>query len=48
MQYSVTSMFIRGPVIRYVHLSKDDVNTNLLQEATRNECMKKNIPDSSA
>lgn len=34
---SVKNCFIRGSVIRYVHLPTDGVDTALLQEATRKE-----------
>lgn len=34
---SVKSCFIRGSVVRYVSLSKDLVDTALLQDATRRE-----------
>jgi U6 snRNA-associated Sm-like protein LSm2 len=34
---SVTSAFVRGSVIRYIQLPPDDVDTQLLQEATRKE-----------
>ncbi|KAH3686306.1 hypothetical protein WICPIJ_002668 [Wickerhamomyces pijperi] len=32
---SVKSIFLRGSTVRYVHLSKGDVDTNLLQDASR-------------
>lgn len=34
---SVKNCFIRGSVVRYIHLSKEHVNTELLQDATRVE-----------
>lgn len=34
---SVTSTFIRGSVVRYVHIEPADVDTTLLQDATRRE-----------
>jgi len=34
---SVKNAFIRGSVIRYVHLPVDGVDTQLLQDATRKE-----------
>merc|ERR1711916_134355 len=34
---SVTSIFVRGSVIRYIHLPAADIDTELLQEATRRE-----------
>jgi len=36
---SVTSAFVRGSVIRYIQLPPDDVDTQLLQEATRKEIL---------
>ena len=32
---SLQNIFIRGSVVRYIHLSPDDVDTQLLQDATR-------------
>ncbi len=37
---SLKSIFIRGSVIRYVHMDPNDVNTDLLQDATRREFLK--------
>jgi len=34
---SVKNCFIRGSVIRYVHIPKEHVDTELLQDATRAE-----------
>lgn len=34
---SVKHAFIRGSVVRYVHLDKDKVDTELLQDASRRE-----------
>lgn len=34
---SVSTVFIRGSVIRYVHLNSSDVDVSLLQDATRRE-----------
>eukprot|EP00658_Telonema_sp_P-2_P021341 TRINITY_DN184_c0_g1_i1.p2 TRINITY_DN184_c0_g1~~TRINITY_DN184_c0_g1_i1.p2 ORF type:complete len:121 (-),score=46.09 TRINITY_DN184_c0_g1_i1:349-711(-) len=34
---SVNNCFIRGSVIRYIHLPKHEVNTEMLQDATRRE-----------
>lgn len=34
---SVTSIFIRGSVVRYVHINTSDVDVTLLQDATRRE-----------
>ncbi|KAI3635971.1 hypothetical protein MIR68_005385 [Amoeboaphelidium protococcarum] len=34
---SISDTFIRGSVVRYVHLQKQDVAVPLLQEATRRE-----------
>ena len=34
---SVKSAFIRGSVVRYVQLPSDEVDTQLLQDATRKE-----------
>ena len=36
---SVRNIFIRGSTVRYVYLSKNMVDTNLLQDATRREAM---------
>ncbi|KRY11789.1 U3 small nucleolar RNA-associated protein 15 -like protein [Trichinella patagoniensis] len=36
---SVKNCFIRGSVVRYVHLPADEVDTQLLQDATRKEHM---------
>ena len=36
-QFSVKNCFIRGSTVRYVHLPKDDVDTDLLQDSTRIE-----------
>ncbi|ONH68295.1 U6 snRNA-associated Sm-like protein LSm2, partial [Cyberlindnera fabianii] len=36
---SVKSIFIRGSTVRYVQISKNDVDTNLLQDAARREAM---------
>ncbi|KAH3676142.1 hypothetical protein WICMUC_002164 [Wickerhamomyces mucosus] len=32
---SVKSIFLRGSTVRYVHLTNNDVDTNLLQDASR-------------
>jgi hypothetical protein len=32
---AVKSIFLRGSTVRYVHMSKSDVDTNLLQDAAR-------------
>nr|ABM55603.1 LSM2-like protein [Maconellicoccus hirsutus] len=37
---SVSNCFIRGSVVRYVQLPADEVDTQLLQDATRNEAEK--------
>jgi U6 snRNA-associated Sm-like protein LSm2 len=34
---SVSNIFIRGSVVRYVHIAADDVDVPLLQDATRRE-----------
>lgn len=34
---SVSSVFIRGSVVRYVHMNPNDVDVGLLQDATRRE-----------
>lgn len=34
---SVQNCFIRGSVVRYIHLPREKVDTSLLQEATRKE-----------
>lgn len=36
---SVRSLFIRGGVVRYVHLPADAIDTELLQDAARKEAM---------
>ncbi len=36
---SVKSLFVRGGVVRYVHLPADAVDTELLQDAARKEAM---------
>ena len=38
-QLSVRSLFIRGGVVRYVHLPADAIDTELLQDAARKEAM---------
>ena len=38
-QLSVRSLFIRGGVVRYVHLPPDAIETELLQDAARREAM---------
>ena len=37
LQISVKNCFIRGSVVRYVHLPPEHVDTALLQDATRKE-----------
>jgi hypothetical protein len=37
VQISVKNCFIRGSVVRYVHLPPEHVDTALLQDATRKE-----------
>jgi U6 snRNA-associated Sm-like protein LSm2 len=37
---ALRSCFIRGSVVRYIALSKADVDTALLQDASRREAMK--------
>lgn len=34
---TVDTLFIRGSVVRFVHINPNDVDTELLQEATRRE-----------
>lgn len=34
---SIKNIFIRGSVVRYVHISAEDVDVPLLQDATRRE-----------
>ncbi|CDF37742.1 unnamed protein product [Chondrus crispus] len=34
---AVSSVFIRGSVVRYVHINPSDVNVPLLQDASRRE-----------
>ncbi|ODQ60558.1 hypothetical protein WICANDRAFT_61129 [Wickerhamomyces anomalus NRRL Y-366-8] len=36
---SVKSIFLRGSTVRYVYISKNDVDTNLLQDAARREAL---------
>lgn len=36
---SVSHMFVRGSVVRYVHVQPADVDTGLLQDAARREAM---------
>lgn len=38
---SVKNCFIRGSVVRYVHLSRDEVDVTLLQDAARKEATSK-------
>jgi U6 snRNA-associated Sm-like protein LSm2 len=33
--FALNSCFIRGSVVRYIHLNKSDVDTQLLQDSTR-------------
>jgi U6 snRNA-associated Sm-like protein LSm2 len=35
----VQNCFVRGSVVRYVHLPVDGVDTSILQDATRREAM---------
>ncbi len=37
LQLSVKNCFIRGSVVRYIQLPVDEVDTALLQDATRKE-----------
>lgn len=37
LQTSVKVIFVRGSVIRYVHIPKDAVDTELLQDAATKE-----------
>ena len=37
LQLSVKNCFIRGSVVRYVQLPAEEVDTSLLQDATRKE-----------
>mmetsp|Transcript_14401 Transcript_14401/g.36461 ORF Transcript_14401/g.36461 Transcript_14401/m.36461 type:complete len:95 (+) Transcript_14401:915-1199(+) len=39
---SLRNCFIRGSVVRYISLSKSDVDVALLQDASRREAMKAN------
>lgn len=43
---SVTSVFIRGSVVRYVHITPADVDVTLLQDATRREYREGRNPSS--
>lgn len=36
---AVRSIFIRGSAVRYIHLNPANVDTNLLQDASRREAM---------
>ncbi|KAK1743670.1 U6 snRNA-associated Sm-like protein LSm2 [Skeletonema marinoi] len=36
-QYALKNCFIRGSVVRYVQINPSDVDTELLQDATRKE-----------
>lgn len=36
---AVRNVFIRGSTVRYVHLHKESVDTNLLQDAARREAL---------
>lgn len=40
-QNAVKNCFIRGSVVRYVMMDKGDVDTDLLQDATRREAAQK-------
>lgn len=40
---SVKNCFIRGSVVRYVGLPKDEVNVELLQEASRREAQQQQL-----
>jgi U6 snRNA-associated Sm-like protein LSm2 len=37
MQACLTNCFIRGSTVRYIHLPANDVDTDVLQDATRKE-----------
>lgn len=37
---ALKNIFIRGSVIRYVHIDPNDVNVDLLQDATRRDFLK--------
>lgn len=39
VQLSVNTIFVRGTVIRYVHIPPAAVDTELLQDAARKEAM---------
>jgi len=39
MQLSVKTVFVRGSVVRYVHVPPAAVDTELLQDAARREAM---------
>jgi hypothetical protein len=41
LKQSVKNCFIRGSVVRYVQLPADEVDTQLLQDATRKEVLQK-------
>ena len=48
MQLSVRNCFIRGSVVRYVQLPAEEVDTVLLQDATRKEVAQGKQPQKSA
>ena len=35
--HAVKNVFVRGSVIRYIHMAKDNVDTALLEDATRSK-----------
>lgn len=43
---SVTSVFVRGSVVRYIHITPSDVDTTLLHDATRREYREGRNPSS--
>ena len=47
-QLSVRNCFIRGSVVRYVQLPADEVDTVLLQDATRKEATQGKQPQTAS
>ncbi len=44
VQLAVKTVFVRGSVVRYVHVPQDAVDTELLQDAARREAMEAGKP----
>jgi hypothetical protein len=47
LQLSVKSLFVRGTVVRYVHVPPNAVDTGLLQDAARKEALEAAKPAAS-